>query len=150
MNNVSHHPASPVTPLPSAPVHPGPQQLNPQPATPHLSAPHPGTSNPGAPLPEEGKKLNPLGLGALALMALLTITGIIDLLFIEGSFNFMLPRGISWVGVVVLAIVALFMKGKEKVTATIALTIGGAVIIFIPLLMMIGFAIFLMLGNIFA
>lgn len=138
MNNTFQHPERPPYPLPPAPARP------PHPGQPLMYPP------PGAHMPRESKKLNPYGTISLAMMLLMACLGLANFFFFGWELNIVLPTGFTWLGAMGLGIGALFMKGREKITAIIALILGVLIIVAVPIFLFLALAFIIWVGSGFA
>ncbi|MFC6353575.1 hypothetical protein ACFP6B_06660 [Rothia nasimurium] len=156
MNNTFQHPERPPRPLPTAPpypAHPGQPNAYPPPGTgQHVGAgQHPAAHYPPAVRPpEQANKLNPYGTISLVMMLLMTCIGLANFIFFDWELSIALPTGFTWLGAMGLAIGALFVRGREKITAIFALILGVLIIVAAPLFFILAITFIMWVGGGFA
>ena len=101
-------------------------------------------------MPRESKKLNPYGTISLVMMLLMACLGLANFFFFSWELNIVLPTGFTWLGAMGLAIGALFVRGREKITAIFALILGVLIIVAAPLFFILAITFIMWVGGGFA
>ncbi|WP_237222870.1 hypothetical protein [Rothia nasimurium] len=130
MNTTHWHSEHQPYPLPTAPAHP--------------------TQPTGVRPPHETNRLNPYGLTALVMVLLMICIGLANFIFFDWELSIALPTGFTWLGAMGLAIGALFVRGREKITAIFALILGVLIIVAAPLFFILAITFIMWVGGGFA